>query len=122
MDFDLDLSIEVLARTPATLQTLLGEVAEPWIRGTEGPDTFSPFDVVGHLIDGEETDWVTRARIILAQGEDPRFAPYDRFRHRQRNVGRSLASLLAEFDRLRADNVALVRSWRLTPEQLALPG
>ena len=58
MEFDLDSSIDVLARTPTTLQTLLGDLAEPWIRGVEGPDTFSPFDVVGHLIDGDETDWV----------------------------------------------------------------
>jgi hypothetical protein len=122
MNHDLALSLDLLARTPATLTALLAGLAEPWARGTEGPDTFSPFDVVGHLIDGEETDWVPRARIILARGEDPRFTPYDRFRHRQRNAGRSLASLLREFERLRADNVALVRSWRLTPAQLELPG
>src|SRR6266852_9995430 len=97
MDFDLGRSIEVLRRSPATLQTLLDGLGERWVRGTEGPDTFSPFDVVGHLIDGEETDWIPRARIILAQGESPRFEPYDRFRHKQRNAGRSLASLLKEF-------------------------
>ncbi len=122
MDFDLALSTDVLARSPATLQALLGGLAEPWVRGDEGPETFSPFDVVGHLIDGEETDWMPRARIILARGEDPRFEPYDRFRHLQRNVGRSLASLLAEFARLRAANVELLRSWQLTPADLDLPG
>jgi len=57
VDFDLQLSMDVLARTPATLQALLGGLAEPWARGDEGPETWSPFDVVGHLIDGEETDW-----------------------------------------------------------------
>jgi hypothetical protein len=67
MDFDLDLSIDVLRRTPATLQNLLGGLTDPWTKGVEGPDTFSPFDVVGHLIDGEETDWIPRARIILAR-------------------------------------------------------
>ena len=122
MDFDLDLSIDVLARTPATLETLLGGLAEPWIRGVEGPDTFSPFDVVGHLIDGEETDWIPRARIILARGPDLRFEPYDRFRHRTRNVNRSLTSLLQEFAELRAANLELLRSWRLTPTDLDLPG
>ena len=122
MDFDLALSIDVLARTPATLQALLGGIAEPWVRGDEGPETFSPFDVVGHLIDGEETDWMPRARIILARGPDPRFEPYDRLRHRQRNLGRSLASLLAELGRLRAANLELLRSWRLTPTDLELPG
>ena len=122
MDFDLQLSVDVLARTPATLQALLGGLAEPWVRGVEGPETFSPFDVVGHLIDGEETDWMPRARIILARGEDPRFEPYDRFRHRKRNVSRSLASLLAELARLRAANVELLRSWQLTEADLDLPG
>jgi len=122
MDFDLDLSTDMLARMPATLRALLGGLAEPWVRGTEGPDTFSPFDVVGHLIDGEEIDWIPRARIILAQGPDPRFEPYDRFRHRTRNADRSLASLLAELAQVRAANVALLRSWKLTAQQLDLPG
>ena len=97
-------------------------MGEGWARGTEGPDTFSPFDVVGHLIDGEETDWIPRARIILAQGPNRRFEPYDRFRHRSRNAQRTLASLLAEFEQLRSANVDLVRSWELTDQQLALEG
>jgi hypothetical protein len=122
MTFDLGLSIDVLRRSPATLQALLGGVAEPWARGTEGPETFSPFDVVGHLIDGEETDWIPRARIILARGPDIRFEPYDRFRHRARNKGRSLPSLLEEFARLRAANLELLKSWKLTKSQLDLPG
>ena len=95
---------------------------EGWARGTEGPDTFSPFDVVGHLIDGEETDWIPRAQIILAQGTSRRFEPYDRFRHRARNAQRTLASLLAEFEKLRSANLDLVRSWKLTDRQLALEG
>jgi hypothetical protein len=111
MNFALDSSIEVLARTPSALQSMLGGLTEPWIRGTEGPDTFSPFDVVGHLIDGEETDWIPRARIILARGDSVRFEPYDRFRHRGRNVAR-----------LRTVNLDLLRSWRLTPADLDLPG
>src|SRR5690349_7384199 len=122
MDFDLNLAIEVLRRSPATLRVLLDGLSEPWIRGNEGPDTFSAFDVVGHLIDGEETDWIPRARIILAQGPGRRFEPYDRFRHRSRNAQRALASLLAEFENLRSANVELVRSWKLTDQQLALEG
>ena len=122
MNFDLDLSMAVLARTPATLQALLGGLAEPWIRGTEGPETFSPFDVVGHLIDGEETDWMARARIILGRGEDPVFEPYDRFRHRGRNTGHSMSSLLAEFAELRAANLEALRSTRLSSADLGLPG
>lgn len=122
MHFDLDHSLEVLSRTPAALRGLLDGVSESWVRGTEGPDTFSPFDVVGHLIDGEETDWIPRARIILAQGPDPRFEPYDRFRHRARNAGASLKTILVEFEGLRRQNLELLRSWRLTQGQLDLPG
>jgi hypothetical protein len=122
MTFDVDAAVEVLARTPAALRALLAGLSDPWIRGTEGPDTFSPFDNVGHLIDGEETDWMTRARVVLARGPDPRFEPYDRFRHRERNRGRSLASLLDEFERLRAANLSELRSWRLGPDELALTG
>jgi hypothetical protein len=122
MNFDLASSTDVLARTPATLQALLADLPEPWIRGREGPDTFNPFDVVGHLIDGEETDWIPRAQIILARGPDPRFEPYDRFRHRARNARRSLAELLGEFARLRAGNLDLLRSWKLTDAELELTG
>ena len=122
MDFDLDSSTDVLARTPATLAALLADLPELWIRGREGPDTFSPFDVVGHLIDGEETDWIPRAKIILARGPDLGFEPYDRFRHYARNAGRSLGTLLDEFARLRAENLARLRSWRLTDAELQLPG
>ena len=122
MNFDLESSVNVLRRTPATLDALLRGLAEPWVRGTEGPDTFSPFDVVGHLIDGEETDWIPRARIVLARQPDPRFEAYDRFRHRARNVNRSLESLLTEFAQLRADNLELLGSWRLTGADLDLLG
>ncbi len=122
MEFSLDLSIDVLRRSPATLDALLRGLHRAWERGTEGPDTFSPFDVVGHLIDGEETDWIPRARIILAQGPERRFAPYDRFRHRTRNAGRTMESLLAEFTKLRSANLDLLRSWELTEAQLDLEG
>jgi hypothetical protein len=122
MPFDLDRSMEVLSRSPATLRALLAGVSAPWVRGTEGPATFSPFDVVGHLIDGEETDWIPRARIILAQGESLRFEPYDRFRHKARNAGASLETLLDEFAGLRAANLELLRSWKLTARELDLPG
>jgi hypothetical protein len=120
--FDLLSSIAVLERSPATLRALLDGLGEPWVRGREGPDTFSPFDVVGHLIDGEETDWIPRARIILAQGPDLRFEPYDRFRHRARNADRSLASLLDDLARLRAANLDELRGWRLTAVELDLRG
>ena len=122
MDFDLDLSTRVLSRTPGVLRAQLEGLPDPWTRTAEGPDTFSAFDVVGHLIDGEETDWIPRARIILAGGPDPRFEPYDRFRHRVRNAGRKLETLLDEFTALRRTNLELLESWRLTPGSLDSPG
>ncbi|HWC74682.1 MAG TPA: DinB family protein [Gemmatimonadales bacterium] len=121
-EFSLERSIEVLSRTPAALDALLRGVSAAWVRGTEGPDTFSPFDVVGHLIDGEETDWIPRARIILARGKNLRFEPYDRVRHRARNASRTLESLLGEFAKLREANLTLLRSWKLTSKELDLPG
>jgi hypothetical protein len=120
--FELDVASDVLRRTPATLRTLLADLDEQLVRGTEGPETFSPFDVVGHLIDGEETDWIPRARVILARGPSLRFEPYDRFRHRTRNVGRPLDSLLDEFATLRDTNLKLLGSWKLGARELDLPG
>jgi hypothetical protein len=122
MNFDLLRATNVLSRTPATLRALLDGLDDSWVRSTEGPDTFSPFDVVGHLIDGEETDWIPRVRIILARGASLRFAPYDRFRHFARNADRSLTSLLGEFERLRAENLEVLAGWKLTSQELELPG
>jgi hypothetical protein len=122
MRFSLESSLDVLRRTPGTLDRLLRDLGDEWTRAAEGPDTFSPFDVVGHLIDGEETDWIPRARIILARGPSLTFEPYDRFRHRSRNVARSLGSLLEEFDRLRRSNLEIVASWNLAEADLDLPG
>jgi len=122
MPFDLAHATDVLRRTPGVLHTLLDELGDNWTRANEGPDTFSPFDIVGHLIDGEETDWMARARLILARGDNLRFEPYDRFRHYARNADRSLASLLEEFSERRRANLDLLDSWRVTPAQLDLPG
>ena len=122
MKFDLDQTVDVLQRTPATLRALLDGMTDPFANGNEGPETFSPFDVVGHLIDGEETDWIPRARIILSTAADKSFTPYDRFRHRERNVGRTLDSMLSEFSRLRAENVEQLRIWQLSDPQLDQTG
>jgi len=80
MEFSLDQAIPVLTRTPRVLDTLLRDLPEPWIRGNEGPDTWSPYDVVGHLIHGERTDWIARARIIRSGGGT--FETFDRFAQR----------------------------------------
>jgi hypothetical protein len=122
MPFDLIHATDILRRTPGVLHTMLDDLGDGWTRATEGPDTFSPFDIVGHLIDGEETDWMARARLILARGDNRRFEPYDRFRHYARNADRSLASLLEEFAERRRANLELLDSWRVTAAQLDLPG
>ncbi len=122
MAFDLTEAVWVLERTPAVLRELLAGAPEGWCAADEGPDTWSARDVVGHLIDGEETDWIPRARIILAQGADRRFAPFDRFRHLQGGSGRGLGERLARFAELRARNIAELRGWALGPERLGLTG
>lgn len=122
MTFNLSNSINVLRRTPSTLRELLQDIPDELARNNEGPDTFSPFDVVGHLIDGEETDWMTRARIILANSEKKNFEPYDRFRHYARNRSRTLESLLDEFGQLRKQNLAELEGWKLNESQLELTG
>ena len=122
MNFSLDQAIDVLGRTPAALTGLLSGLGEEWSEGNEGPETFSPFDVVGHLIDGEETDWIVRAQQILQAGPDVTFAPYDRFRHKSMNTDRSLSWLLSEFASLRSKNLALLKSWHLKPVDLKRTG
>lgn len=121
MRFELTTAVDTLARTPGALDALLREAPDELARRNEGGESFSPFDVLGHLIDGEETDWMRRARIILEQAGTP-FSPYDRFRHRTRNAGRTTGSLLDEFARLRQQNLETMRGWNLTATELALTG
>jgi hypothetical protein len=122
MDFDLSAGVAVLERTPATLRALLAGLPQPWIDGTEGPETWSPYVIVGHMLHGERSDWITRAKIILAQGPERRFTPYDRFAQFRESQGKSLAQLLDEFEAARAANLATLAGWRLTDAQLALEG
>lgn len=122
MEFDLDSGITVLERTPGTLRPMLEGLGPEWINATEGPDTWSPYDIVGHLIHGERADWIPRARIILDQGSNRRFAPFDRFAQFQESTGKSLGELLNEFEQLRAGNIATLRGWHLSESQLVLEG
>jgi hypothetical protein len=122
MDFDLTAGVAVLERTPQTLRAMLAGLPLAWTDATEGPQTWSPYDIVGHLIHGERTDWIPRAQIILAQGENRRFTPYDRFAQFGESQGKTLAALLDEFERLRAENLMTLAGLRLTEAQLALEG
>ncbi len=122
MKFDLEKSLTVLRRTPGVLRALLDRLPPEWTETNEGPETWSPYDVVGHLIHGERTDWIPRARIILEQGESRPFEPFDRFAMLRESRGKSLAELLATFAALREENLRALRSMRLTTEDLERRG
>lgn len=122
MNFDLPQTLDILERTPVVVDTLLRGTSDAWHAINEGDGTWSAYDVVGHLVHGEETDWVARARIILEHGEGRPFEPFDRFAQFSRFAGWSLDQLLDRFAELRQANLETVRGWRLTEAQLALPG
>jgi hypothetical protein len=116
--FVVDEAAAILARTPATLDALLRGLPDGWIAAHEGGDTWSPFDVIGHLIHGERTDWVPRAKIILEHGEARAFDKFDRFAQFAVSEGRTLASLLDEFAAVRQSNLRELASLRLTDADL----
>ena len=106
---DVDGVLAVLKRTPGTLRAMLEGIPESLLTATEGGDTWSPFDVVGHLIIGEKTDWITRLRNILTEGDARRFDPFDRFAQFEESRGRTIDDLLDEFEHLRRANVETLR-------------
>ena len=122
MEFQLDQAKEILRRTPATLNALLADLPNDWVLSNEGPETWSPYDVIGHLIEGEETDWIPRARIILEQGETRPFDKFDRFAMFQKSKGKSLLELLAQFEQLRGESLRQLDEMKLTPELLQKRG
>jgi uncharacterized damage-inducible protein DinB len=122
MRFDLTEAIPLLERTPRVLRELLTDLPDGWISATEGPDTWSPFDVVGHLIHGERTDWVPRMEIILRDGEGRSFTPFDRFAQLEASRGKSLDELLHTFAALRAANVSRLRALDLSEADLERRG
>jgi uncharacterized damage-inducible protein DinB len=122
MEFRLDQTIEVLERTPGTLRSLLGGLSEPWVSCNEGTDTWTAFDVVGHLIQGEEADWIARLQSILEHGEWRTFTPFDRFAQVEKSKGKSLAELLESFAALREETLGRLRELDLQPDQLERRG
>ena len=122
MNFSLDSALPVLRRTPAILRAWLEALPDAWTMANEGPDTWSPFDIVGHLIHGERTDWMDRVELILTHGDSRPFIPFDRFAQFQASRGKSLAELLDTFAELRAANLVRLQSLRLKPEDFTRRG
>ena len=122
MELNLREATAVLRRTPQVLDGMLRGLPDPWIRGNEGPETFSPFDVLGHLIHGERTDWMPRVRLILDFQDGRPFEPFDRFAQVEASRGKSMDVQLDEFRDLRAANLAGLDELRITPDQFSLKG
>ncbi|HYM76372.1 MAG TPA: DinB family protein [Candidatus Dormibacteraeota bacterium] len=122
MEHNLQHTISLLSRTPSALNTLLRDLPEDWTFRNEGEKTWSAFEIVGHLIHGERTDWMARARIILQFGEARPFDRFDRLAQERESQGKSLAQLLDEFARLRSDNLDALRALNLQPADLERRG
>jgi hypothetical protein len=121
-EFNLNEAMAVLARTPAALDALLRGLSHLWVSGNEGKYTWSPYDIVGHLIFGEQTDWMPRARMILEHGEARPFEPFDRLAQMKESQGKPLEQLLDDFARLRKENLSALRALNLQPADLSRRG
>ncbi len=122
MNFQIEQATEVLERTPGVLAAFLGGLSESWTASTGNTDKWQPYDIVGHLIHAEKTDWIPRARIILRQQDNVTFEPFDRFAQFNDSKGKSIGSLLGEFAEVRKASLLELAGWQLTPAQLDLGG
>lgn len=122
MPFHLILSLEILERTPVVLDSLLRHLSDDWTMNNEGGETWSPYDVMGHLIHGEQKDWMERMNIILSDRASKQFEPFDRFAQFTESKRKTLTQLLDEFTALRKENVKQLRNKNLTEEQLNRTG
>lgn len=122
MTYDIDQAIDVLSRTPAVLTALLEGLPTAWVEGNEGGETWSPYDVLGHLIHGERADWIPRAKRILEDGESRAFDPFDRLAQFEESCGKTLAELLAEFAQERQRSLAVLRELNIGADELKKTG
>ncbi len=122
MNFTIDKSLEILERTPATVRAMLHHLSTDWIMANEGENTWSPYDIIGHYIHGEKTDWVPRMEIILSDNPDKHFVPFDRFAQYTNSKGKTMEQLLDEFEFLRKENVAILRSKNISKSDLTKTG
>lgn len=122
MEYSIEKSTAILLNTPDVLSTLLKNVSSDWTMTNEGDDTWSVFDIIGHLIQGEKTDWIPRMEIIFSDKNDKTFEPLDRFAQLQLNKGKTLSQLLSEFKVLRQRNILHLQSKKITPNMLQITG
>ncbi len=122
MKYNTSTALEVLQQTPTTLKSFLGQLSDDWILSNEGEQTWSPYDIVGHLIHGEKTDWIPRLKIILSDSNNKIFHPFDRFAQFEASKGKSLSQLLDEFEELRLKNIGTLKKLNLSSEQLQYKG
>ncbi len=122
MLFDLNKSIEILGRTPVVVTALLRGLSNEWLFSNEGAETWSPYDIIGHYIEGEKTDWIPRMRIILSNGDDKRFIPFDRFAQLNNDKSKPIDTLLKEFAETRTNNILEIKEATLNEEKLNKKG
>ena len=122
MQFNLHKTIEILERTPVVIESMLSGLNEGWIMNNEGPDTWSPYDVIGHLIYGEKTDWIPRTKIILSDNNNKNFVPFDRFAQLTEKKKKTITELLDEFKKLRKENLDYLRSLQVDDATLNKTG
>lgn len=118
MKFTINNSIEILERTPLTLYNQLNNITNDWIVNNEGEGTWSVYDVIGHLIHGDKTDWMERIEIILSNKNEKKFEPFDRFAHFETNIGKTLNQLLDEFVAIRTINLEKLKKLNITETDL----
>jgi hypothetical protein len=122
MQFHLNKSLQILERTPAVLIDLLKDIDEDWTMNNEGDETWSAYDIIGHLIHGEHTDWIPRLEIILNEDANKNFTPFDRFAQFKQSEGKNLNQLLKEFKMLREENLKKLKSHQLKEEDFDKTG
>ena len=122
MKFTIQKSLRILENTPEIIETLLSGLDEEWLYANEGDNTWNPFDVVGHLIEGEKTDWIPRLQIIVGNSKDRKFVPFDRFKQQNVNRGVPISTLIAEFRECRKKSLDFLKSISITEELLARTG
>jgi hypothetical protein len=118
ISYSIDDACAILIRTPAVLETMLAGLPDAWLRNNEGGETWSPFDIAGHLLHGERTDWIPRLAKVMGSDPDNHFMPFDRFAQFRESEGKTIAAVLEEFSVIRKQNLAVLRSANITQEDL----